>query len=116
LGELAGAKLLKISLKEISVGILMGLVCGCVTGLLVWGNLSYFEHAISVPPLKLGIVVATSMCAAMTFAALTGTLMPILLHQLKIDPALASGPFVTTGNDLSASMIYFIMCFTLLKL
>lgn len=116
LGELAGAKLLKISIKEISVGILMGLVCGCVTGLLVWFNLSYFEHTMTVPPIKLGTVVAISMCSAMTFAALTGTLLPILLHHLKIDPALASGPFVTTGNDLSASMIYFMMCFLLLKL
>ncbi|NOY76117.1 MAG: magnesium transporter [Kiritimatiellaeota bacterium] len=116
LGELASAKLLKISLKEISVGMLMGLVCGCLTGLLVWANLSYFEHAMSIPPVKLGVVVAISMCSAMTFAALTGTLLPILLHHLKIDPALASGPFVTTGNDLSASMIYFMMCFLLLKL
>jgi magnesium transporter len=116
LGELAGAKLLRISLKEISVGVLMGLVCGSVTGLLVWLNLSYFEQAMTVPPIKLGLVVAISMCSAMTFAALTGTLLPILLHQMKIDPALASGPFVTTGNDLSASMIYFMMCFLLLKL
>ena len=116
LGELAGAKLLKVSLKEISVGILMGLVCGTLTGLLVWGNLTYFEHAMTVPPIKLGLVVAISMCSAMTFAALTGTLLPILLHQMKVDPALASGPFVTTGNDLSASMIYFMMCFLLLKL
>ncbi|MCK5843797.1 MAG: magnesium transporter, partial [Victivallales bacterium] len=116
LGEMAGAKLFQISLKEISVGILMGLACGCLTGLLVWANLSYFEHTISVAPMKLGLVVAISMCCAMTFAALTGTLLPILLHKLKVDPALASGPFVTTGNDLSASMIYFMMCFLLLKL
>lgn len=116
LGEIELGKLVKISLREIFVGILMGLVCGSATGLIVWFKLRQFGGVSSVSPLKLAIVVGFSMCVAMTFAALCGTLLPIVLHKWKIDPALASGPFVTTGNDLAASMIYFAMCFFLLKM
>ena len=42
--------------------------------------------------------------------------MPIMLNRLEIDPAVASGPFVTTGNDLSASLIYLGMCTLLLSI
>ena len=116
LGEIELGKLVRISLREIFVGILMGLVCGMVTGFIVWLKLSQFGGVSVVSPPKLAIVVGISMCAAMAFAALCGTLLPIVLHKWKIDPALASGPFVTTGNDLAASMIYFAMCFFLLKM
>ena len=114
LGEIEFAKLFKIALKEIFVGVLMGLACGGLAGLIVWFKLDCYGGESMVSPFRLACVVAVSMCSAMTFAALCGTLLPILLQKWKIDPALASGPFVTTGNDLSASMIYFIMCYFLL--
>jgi len=43
------------------------------------------------------------------FAALFGTIIPLLLHRLKIDPALATGPFITTMNDIMGLFIYFMM-------
>lgn len=116
LGEIEFGRLVKLSLREIFVGVLMGCVCGLVTGIIVWAKLTQFGGVSTVSPLKLALVVGISMCSAMTFAALCGTLLPIILHKWKIDPALASGPFVTTGNDLAASMIYFAMCFFLLKM
>jgi len=115
LGEIEFGKLFKISLKEICVGMLMGIVCGGFSAGIIWFKLSYLGGAYPISPLKMAFVVAISMCTAMAFAALCGTLLPIILHKFKIDPALASGPFVTTGNDLAASMIYFAMCFFLLK-
>jgi magnesium transporter len=111
LGEIEFGKLARIFAKEMFVGMLMGCVCGVVTGCIIWANLTFFGGLATVPPAKLGFVVAISMCSAMTFAALSGTLLPIVLHKMKIDPALASGPFVTTGNDLSASTIYFLICY-----
>ena len=115
LGEIEFSKLFRISLREILVGILMGLACGVVSGLIVWFKLTNYGGVTEVSPMRLSFVVAVSMCVAMTFAALFGTLLPIILHKWKIDPALASGPFVTTGNDLAASMIYFLMCFFLFE-
>ncbi len=115
LGEIEFGKLARIFAKEMLVGMLMGCACGLVTGGIVWANLTFFGGSASVSPEKLAGIVAVSMCMAMTFAALSGTLMPIILHKLRIDPALASGPFVTTGNDLSASTIYFLICYLLLR-
>ena len=116
LGEIEYGRLIKISLREIFVGMLMGCICGLTTGLIVWFKLMQFGGITTVSPVRLAFVVGISMCSAMTFAALCGTLLPLILHKWKVDPALASGPFVTTGNDLAASMIYFAMCFFLLKM
>ncbi|GAB4260751.1 MAG: magnesium transporter [Deferrisomatales bacterium] len=83
--------------KEVRVGLLLGLLCGALVGLaaLIWHRNGY-----------LGIVVAVSMVAAMTVAATMGTLAPAFFRKLKIDPAVASGPFVTTANDITGILIY----------
>jgi len=116
LGDIALNQLLKIALREIMVGIMMGFVCGMMTGFMVWFNMSYFGVVLNRDPAILAAIVAISMAFAMTLASLGGTFLPIFLHKLEIDPALASGPFVTTGNDLSASLIYFVACYFLLQL
>ena len=43
----------------------------------------------------------------MTFAATFGALVPVVLNRFRIDPAVASGPFITIANDISALLIYF---------
>ena len=116
LGEIEFNKLLGVFVREISVGAVMGAICGMLAGSIILlffylsGGLSGFELVRYVG------VVAASMLTAMTFAAFSGSLLPIILTRLKIDPALASGPFVTTFNDLSASLIYLLMCYMLLQL
>ena len=116
LGQIKFDRLFTVFLREIKVGIMMGGVCGLIAAVMIFINLYYLSTVQLAMPeiLRFSGVVSVSMCAAMTFAAFAGTLMPILLHRFKIDPAVASGPFVTTGNDLSASVIYFIMCYFLL--
>ena len=98
--------------REIRVGITLGLLCGLATAGIAWlvlrltaapGNLRF-------PPLHLAATVGLAMCNAMGFASAFGSVVPIVLHRLRIDPALASGPFVTTSNDLSATLIYFLTC------
>ncbi|PLX44915.1 MAG: magnesium transporter, partial [Deltaproteobacteria bacterium] len=92
--------------KEVRVGFLLGIVCGAMVGLaaLIWHNDPY-----------LGVVVAVSMMAAMTVAAIMGTLTPALFRKLKIDPAVASGPFVTTANDITGIFIYLAAATLMLK-
>lgn len=116
LGDIHMGRLFKTFSKELMVGVMMGMVCGVLASMIVWLNLRYFGGTVEYSLPHLSAVVGISMGSAMTFAALTGTMMPIFLHRLNIDPAVASGPFVTTGNDLSASLIYFLMCFLLLKM
>ncbi|MNR68342.1 Magnesium transporter MgtE [compost metagenome] len=47
------------------------------------------------------------MLVVILFAATLGVLVPLFLHQKKIDPAIATGPFITTTNDVFGIMIYF---------
>ncbi len=117
LGEIHLNRLLFISLREIFVGAMMGAVCGVIAALIVAVNLSWIaSNPPAYPLIKLCFIVGISMLTSMSFAALSGTLMPIALNQLKVDPAVASGPFVSTSNDLSASLIYLGMCMLLLSM
>lgn len=117
LGEIEFKSLFSIFLRELLVGAIMGIVCGCLISLGVWFNLTFFaDKEITVSVYRLMLVVSFSMFTAMSFAALSGTVMPILLNRFKIDPAVASGPFITTGNDLSASLIYLAMSTLLLTI
>jgi magnesium transporter len=51
--------------------------------------------------------VSIALLCVIIFAALFGTFVPLMLHRYKIDPALATGPFITTVNDIIGLMIYF---------
>ncbi|MDD3119090.1 MAG: magnesium transporter [Victivallales bacterium] len=117
LGEIHLNRLLFISLREIMVGAMMGTVCGIIAALIVAVNLRWFAvDPPHYPLVKLCLIVGISMLTSMSFAALSGTLLPIILNRLHIDPAVASGPFVSTSNDLSASLIYLGMCTVLLRI
>ncbi|MBW2148391.1 MAG: magnesium transporter [Deltaproteobacteria bacterium] len=84
-------------LKEFRVGIIMGLACGGVVGCV-----AYFWHGSPM----IGVVVAIAMTTAITVACTMGTLVPAIFYRLKIDPAVSSGPFVTTANDITGIIIY----------
>jgi len=83
--------------REILVGLLMGLCCGIVVGCV-----GYLWHRSFI----LGIVVGVSMMGSMTVAATMGTLVPTFFRRIHVDPAIASGPFVTTSNDIVGILIY----------
>lgn len=85
-------------LKEFKVALTMGLVLGIFSGL---GSL-YIERAFLV-----GLTVCISMFTCILFASISGTGVPFLLKKFKFDPAVASGPIITTFNDFSALTIYF---------
>ena len=84
--------------KEIRVGLIMGLVCGSVVALIAY---------LLEKTLLLGMVVGISMFIAITVAATMGSLIPLIFKRLKVDPAVASGPFITSSNDIVGILIYF---------
>ena len=65
---------------------------------------------------QLGFVVSLSLFTVIIFAAVLGTIIPLLLNKYKIDPALATGPFITTLNDVIGLFIYFYIGKILTKL
>lgn len=85
-------------LKEIAIAIINGLVCSLIT--LVFCFLTKND-------LMLSLTIGVSLIAVFIYSGLFGTLVPLLLHKYKIDPALATGPFITTTNDVIGLLIYF---------
>jgi magnesium transporter len=55
----------------------------------------------------IGITVATALITVIVIASLIGTFVPITLNKYGVDPALATGPFITTSNDIFGLLIYF---------
>ncbi len=62
------------------------------------------------PGLALTLSVSLSLFLVVLFASFSGTVVPLTLHRLKIDPALATGPFITTMNDIIGLLIYLKVC------
>jgi magnesium transporter len=83
-------------------------IVALMNGLILSGILFLYNFFVS-HNLALTFTVSTSLFVVIIFAALFGTLIPLLLHRLKIDPALATGPFITTMNDIMGLFIYFLM-------
>jgi magnesium transporter len=87
------------------------------TALLTGGFVSatlFIVAGLVVGNLQLAIVLSVSMMAVIICAALVGTGIPLMLHRFGIDPAIATGPFITTSNDILAILIYLGMATLLL--
>jgi len=105
-GRIDFLNLKKMVLKELVVGIVIGLICafiGACIGVLWHGNMI------------MGVSIFLAMFITITFAAFTGVLIPVFFKKMKIDPAVASGALVTTSNDLIAINIYFLLASWLMK-
>ena len=86
-------------IKEISLSLLNGFILATI---LFLG--SYF--LLNEPPI-IGLVVTIALVSVIIIASLIGTFVPLLLDKFGIDPALATGPFITTSNDICGILIYF---------
>lgn len=97
-GEIERESRWKIIFREAGTGMITGLTCGILVMLFIY---------IWKGQLFLGLLVGISIIAALFVATLAGTIVPLVMHRVKIDPAVASGPFITTVNDLISIFIYF---------
>ena len=92
------ARLAPRLLKELSVALLNGAICALV----ILGASLVLGYG-----WNLSVTVSLALIAVIVFAALFGTFVPLTLDRFKIDPALATGPFITTANDIIGLIIYF---------
>jgi len=101
--------------KELAIGAIMGLVCGSVIGLFAYFMMTFSGSSTgALQPRHLAVIVSVALFCAMTFAAMFGSGVPLLLARFKVDPAVAAGPFITIVNDISALAIYFTVTLLLL--
>ncbi len=96
--------LAKRLLRTLLVAILNGLVVGLIAGV--------YTFIIGEP--RLFFVVATSLLSVVLLASFMGTITPLVLNRIGINPAVASGPFITTANDLIGIGVYFLIAQMLL--
>tara|TARA_B100000963_G_scaffold90504_1_gene77995 strand:- start:124 stop:1494 length:1371 start_codon:yes stop_codon:yes gene_type:complete len=100
---------IKLIFKEIKVGLILGSLYGILLGF-------FAKFTFNRAPDNLGFVVGLSICASMIVAATVGTIIPLILRKLDIDPAIATGPFVTTSIDILGVLFYFLIAGVFLKI
>jgi magnesium transporter len=86
-------------LKEVSLSLLNGVI---LASILFLGS-----HFLLNVEVIIGIIVTIALVSVIIIASLIGTFIPLLLDKFGIDPALATGPFITTSNDICGILIYF---------
>ena len=96
--DLIKGSVLKRLVKEISLTVLNGIILS----LLIIG----FGQIVN-QPIEMSLTISVSMIFVIIVAALIGTAVPIILDKLDIDPAIATGPFITTGNDVIGILLFF---------
>lgn len=104
-GQISGKTTAKLVWKEVRVGLLNGFILGALSCVLVGAYLSISYSAVTA--FLASSCIGVAMLAAMTFSAFFGTVIPVLFKKIKIDPAVASGPLITTINDLIAVVTYY---------
>lgn len=112
--KLTAKQKLRLVFKEIKIGLFNGIILGVLSFVFVGLYISLFKHK------ELGFSYAVSGCIgfsliiAMVISSAVGTLIPLFFKKIKIDPAVASGPLITTVNDLVAVVTYYGMSWLLL--
>src|SRR5699024_4401704 len=98
LGSIKMKNIWRMIMRELTIGFLIGFSCMVLITILIlvlYGNF------------MLGVVVGISILITLTISAMIGLIFPLILNKLNFDPAIASGPFITTINDIVGLMIYF---------
>lgn len=101
-------------IKEMRVGLANGLFLGILAFIFIGVYIIVFKHNTVTNSFLISGCVGVSLLVAMIISSLVGTLIPMLFHKIKIDPAVASGPLITTVNDLVAVVTYYGLAWVLL--
>ena len=101
-------------LKEVRVGFANGLLLGAASFLFIGLYVHFFKGYPWGFAFAVSFCVGVALLAAMLISSLVGTTVPMIFHKINIDPAVASGPFITTINDLVAVVSYYGLAWILL--
>jgi magnesium transporter len=104
-GEISGLNLKRRLVREIKAALINGIICAVILFSII---------LLVLKSIKLGITVATALISVIFIAATIGTLMPFILHRFKVDPAISTGPFITTSNDVLGLLIYLLIVTSIL--
>ncbi|GAB3793365.1 hypothetical protein GCM10028868_09670 [Virgibacillus kimchii] len=106
LGTIHKGSVGKMIRREFGTGIMLGLICMVVLGVII--TILYQGNIL------LAFIVGVSIFCTLSIATIIGSTVPLIINKLKLDPAIASGPFITTVNDILGLLIYFSVATALL--
>lgn len=112
--DLAGKDKLSLVVKEMKVGFSNGLLLGVLALLCLGVYIKVFKGYAIYQAFMVSGCVGISLLVAMIISSLVGTMVPLFFHKIKVDPAVASGPLITTVNDLVAVVTYYGLAWVLL--
>lgn len=99
-GEISSFAIRSRLLRELRASLLIGVMCACILFTIITFWLKDY---------RMGLTVAIALFIVVSNAATIGTLMPFVLNRMKIDPAVSTGPFITTSNDIFGLLIYLLI-------
>jgi magnesium transporter len=99
---LANGSLKEFNRNYLSKELTVAMISGTIISLFLLGY-----HSLMYQQYQVGLAISISIIVVILFAATLGTLVPLFLHKNKIDPAIATGPFITTTNDVFGIILYF---------
>lgn len=105
--NLTGRQKLFLLVKEMKVGLVNGGILGIMALTLLGAYIHFFKGYGWIGAFAISGCVGISLLAAMVISSMVGTVIPMFFHKIKIDPAVASGPLITTVNDLVAVVTYY---------
>ena len=108
-GFVEASRIRGLVFREVGLGAALGLMYGVLIA-----SVSFVVSGVGTDPLRLGMVVAGGTIGSMTIAAAVGTSTPLALDRFGVDPAIATGPFVTTSVDIIGLLFYFWLATVLL--
>lgn len=97
-------------LRELGIGVTNGFIVSCIAFFIAFILLGVMKTDVSffnMETLKTSVIISFSMLISIIVSNIAGAVVPLIIHTFKIDPAAASGPFITTINDIIAISIYF---------
>jgi magnesium transporter len=100
--------------KEIRIGFTNGLLLGGLAFLCIGIYINLFKGKTPIYAFSIAGCVGVALIVAMTISSFVGTTIPMFFHRIKVDPAVASGPLITTVNDLVAVITYYGVAWVLL--
>lgn len=111
---LTGRQKLGLVMKEARVGLVNGLLVGAMTFALIGGYIYLFQGYSVFFSFAVSACIGLAMLLAMVISSISGTVIPLFFKKIGIDPAVASGPLITTLNDLVAVVSYYGLTWLLL--
>jgi magnesium transporter len=115
LGEVKIPDWWRVMKREIISGVVLGLILGTIgyIRIYVWQNMGIFNYGAYWH--KVAVTIFISLTGIVMWGSLVGSMLPIFLKKMKLDPAVSSAPFVATLVDITGIILYFSVAFLLLK-